>query len=88
MSHSKTTWYGGLGVTLTTVAPFVPPPYNLIPLGLGTALTTLGFYFAADADAEAEKPYVDTGYSTVDMPWKKGEQSDKWDYKSPTGYHE
>lgn len=44
-----TTWFGGLGQGLTGCALFVPPPFNMIPLGLGALLSGMAFYMAADA---------------------------------------
>jgi hypothetical protein len=44
-----TTWFGGFGQGLTGAAMFVPPPFNMIPLGLGALLSGVAFYMAADA---------------------------------------
>lgn len=48
MEDVKTTWYGALGEGLKVAAPFVPPPFNLIPMGLGALLTGIAFYYAKD----------------------------------------
>lgn len=44
----KTTWFGAAGEGLKAGAAFVPPPYNLIPLGLGAMLSGIAFYCAKD----------------------------------------
>ena len=50
-----TSWFGGFGQGLTASAMFVPPPFNMIPLGLGALLSGVAFYMAADA-----KPVITT----------------------------
>ena len=46
MTDTQTTWWG---------APFVPPPFNLIPLGLGAMCTAIAFYFAKDKEPTVVK---------------------------------
>lgn len=48
MDSPKTTWYGGLGEMFKVAAAIAPPPFNLIAIGLGGALSALGFFFAQD----------------------------------------
>lgn len=54
MAHEKTTWYGGVGEALKAGALFVPPPYSLIPAGLGAMLTAAAWYFAEDRHITTE----------------------------------
>jgi hypothetical protein len=44
-----TSWFGGFGKVIKAAAIFVPPPFNMIPLGLGALLSGVAFYMAADA---------------------------------------
>jgi hypothetical protein len=43
-----------MGEALKAGALFVPPPYNLIPAGLGAMLAGVAFYFAKDRTITAE----------------------------------
>ena len=50
MTDPKTTWLGAAGEGLKAGALFIPPPFNLIALGLGAVSTAMGFYFAKDKE--------------------------------------
>jgi len=50
---NATTVLGAAGEALKAAAAFIPPPYNLIALGLGAALTAAGFYMAKDRSSKA-----------------------------------
>jgi len=50
MTDPKTTWWGAAGEGLKAGAVFVPPPFNLIPLGLGAVCSAIAFYFAKDKE--------------------------------------
>jgi hypothetical protein len=54
MDKTKTTWFGATGEALKVGAGFVPPPYNLIPMGVGAMLSAMGFFFAEDRKVTAE----------------------------------
>lgn len=50
MNDPKTTWFGAAGEGLKAAAVFVPPPFNLIPLGIGALCSGIAFYFAKDKE--------------------------------------
>jgi hypothetical protein len=49
-SDPKTTWFGAAGEGLKAASVFVPPPFNLIPLGVGALFSGMAFWFAKDAE--------------------------------------
>lgn len=55
MTDTRTTWWGAIGEAMKAAAPFVPPPFNLIPLGLGAMCTAIAFYFAKDKEPTVVK---------------------------------
>lgn len=54
MTDPKTTWWGAAGEALKAGAFFVPPPFNLIPLGVGAMCSAVAFYFAKDGETKKQ----------------------------------
>lgn len=56
LKNPKTTLYGGVGESLTGIAGFLPPPFNLIVMGVGALSKILGWVAAQDAKVQVKKP--------------------------------